>query len=181
MIDSATSACGGEPESADAVSKYFTALRSLRCSSLTLCHVAKGMEASSPFGSAFWKNYPRQVFELSTDQEPAESEFNLGIVQTKTNWGSKKSPIALKVQFDEVHGSVKFERTSAVSMEKLKSKLSSKEKIYKALVDRETEMSVKELAKATKISEASLRTTLNRNPDGVFEKVGKKWGVRIET
>lgn len=53
VVDSASLACGGEPESADATIKYFTALRSLRIASTTIAHTPRASERD-PFGSVYW-------------------------------------------------------------------------------------------------------------------------------
>jgi hypothetical protein len=180
MIDSANSAVGGEPESAEAVGKYFTALRSMHVSTLTLAHVAKGSERNGPFGSAFWHNYPRLVFELNSDQKPSESQFNLGIEETKTNWGQRQPPIALETVFDSVGRSVTFERTTAITVETLKEQLKSNvaQDMERHLRDSGAEgRSVRELAEDLGLTEGTVRTTLNRNKQR-FVKDGSKWIVR---
>jgi hypothetical protein len=184
MIDSANSAVGGEPESAESVSKYFTALRSFKVASLTLAHVSKSVGGSGgPFGSVFWRNYPRQVFELQSDQQPGEAQFTLGVSQVKTNWGQREPPIALSVAFDTLERSVVFGRTAAINMDKLKKKLLTKDKITRALVESDDVdgMTVRDIAKATEVGEASIRTTLNRGEGDIFTRQDGLWTLAQHT
>ncbi|MFC2027457.1 AAA family ATPase [Chloroflexota bacterium] len=53
IVDSVGSACGGEPESAEVVLRYFMALRSLKATTLSIDHVAKSGDSKTPFGSVF--------------------------------------------------------------------------------------------------------------------------------
>ena len=96
IIDSAAPACGGEPESAEATIKYFSALRSLKVTTLTLAHIPKA-SSKDPFGSVFWKNLPRAVYKITSTQKPGDSVFNVGIAQTKVNWADVSNPLASRL------------------------------------------------------------------------------------
>ena len=87
VVDSASPACGGEPESAEATSKYFLALRSLRVATLTIAHTPKAGERD-PFGSVFWVNLPRRVYKLISNQKPGDDTSTVGISQRKVTGGS---------------------------------------------------------------------------------------------
>jgi|TARA_R110000744_G_scaffold5642_4_gene20062 hypothetical protein len=98
IIDSAGPACGGEPESAEATNKYFAALRSLNVATATIAHVSKA-ESGHPFGSVYWTNLPRRTYRITSTQAAGDTEYTLGIVNTKANWGQRLTPIGLRVSF----------------------------------------------------------------------------------
>ena len=111
-IDSAGPACGGEPESASATLKFFEALRSLSnpdapLQSLILAHVthegrrAGGGRAGSPFGSVYWLNLPRSVFELQSAQEEGSNYSDFALHHRKSNLGPLHKPLGFRLTWDE--------------------------------------------------------------------------------
>ena len=100
IVDSAGPACGGEPESASASIQYFAALRSLRATTLTIAHKAKG-SSNGPFGSVYWMNYPRSVYEIKKAQDEGENLIHVGLFHRKVNDGKLLKPMGFKFDFDE--------------------------------------------------------------------------------
>jgi len=97
IVDSAGPACGGEPESSAATLAFFEALRRLGphdqpLNTLILAHVShegrkKMTGGSSPFGSVYWINIPRNVFELQNDQPKGSTVASFALHHRKSNTG----------------------------------------------------------------------------------------------
>lgn len=105
MIDSAALACGAEPETADAANAFFRALRGLSRSgivgSLIIAHQPKEKERSNmPFGSVFWWNNPRSIWQIQKAQEEGQDKLHVGLFHRKANNGPLERPIAFALEFD---------------------------------------------------------------------------------
>ena len=101
IVDSAGPACGGEPEAASAAIAYFTELRALNVTSLTVAHRSKGAGANSPFGSVYWVNYPRSIYELKKAQDQGDNVIHVGMIHTKVNEGILQKSVSYKFGFTE--------------------------------------------------------------------------------
>ena len=105
IIDSAAMACGGEPESADVATRYWNALRTLNCTTLTIAHVSKTEASekgtSTPYGSVFWRNYARNAWEIKQGTVFKRLEKEFGLVQTKLNSGAGDDPRNFLFTFDD--------------------------------------------------------------------------------
>tara|TARA_Y100000310_G_scaffold3125_1_gene4061 strand:+ start:219 stop:1607 length:1389 start_codon:yes stop_codon:yes gene_type:complete len=105
IIDSAAPATGGKPEEAGITNAYFNALRSMEVTSLTIAHVSKegagDHKNSNPFGSIFWRNLPRNVWEVSQGNTFTKEIKEFGLYQTKLNIGAGDDPIGLRFTFDD--------------------------------------------------------------------------------
>ena len=180
VVDSAGPACGGEPESAEATIKYFSALRSLNITTLTIAHVSKEKN-EHPFGSVYWTNQPRRVFRLTSTQAPGDSSYTLGIINTKSNWGQRLPPIGLRVSFES--DAVRFEKTDVSSVPELDKERSLRVRL-KNLLTSSGAMLVQEMAVELDEEEGTIRTRLNewRDKDFVIVNQGERpsqWGVLI--
>ena len=101
IVDSAGPACGGEPEAAAMAIAYFTALRSLKVASLTIAHRSKGITSSGPFGSVYWVNYPRNVYELKKAQVVGENVIHVALLHEKANEGRLNPSASYQFSFSE--------------------------------------------------------------------------------
>lgn len=179
IIDSQIAACSGDVEKAETASSYFNALRSLRCTTLTLDHVPKNSEGGKmPYGSVVKWNRARSIFELRNQQEPGENTMELGLYHRKHNEGRLLKPIGIRVQFEygssETLEKVIFGGCDIRDIPELSKGLSLKEQIVGFL--KSGALSIEELAEELDTSQASVKTTLYRHKD-VFVRVDKKWGL----
>jgi hypothetical protein len=101
VIDSLAAACGAELERAETAIRFFSALRSLRIASLILAHVAKNAEEKSIYGSVFFSNFARSVWEMKKAQEAGEYITRVGLYHRKTNLGPLQQPLGFRLQFGE--------------------------------------------------------------------------------
>lgn len=124
LVDSVASACGAEPEKAEAASRYYNALKSLNVTSLSIAHVSKseGSRQDKAFGSVFWHNLARNTWNIQ-GEEDAEGEVGtlesvmgdksrtLGMFHRKFNSGPKSRPISMRITYGL--GNVRFEEAKA--------------------------------------------------------------------
>ena len=110
LIDSAGPACAGAPEDSAACLRFFQALRALSphdkpLQSIILAHVTHAMRAgqakSSPFGSVFWLNYPRQIWELQSAQDTGSSVAEFALHNRKSNLGPLQKAIGFRLRWDD--------------------------------------------------------------------------------
>lgn len=172
IVDSAAPAVG-EPESSAPTTEYFRALRSLRKSTLTIAHVSKAGKENEPFGSIFWRNLPRANFRVNASHEPGASQFVIGLKHTKSNNGRRLRDRAYETTFSE--GAVTFDHAAITDFPDLAKGLSHGQRISAALHN--GAKSVKELAETLEISEASVRTTLNRHKDELYAVTENAGGI----
>ena len=111
VIDSAGPACGGEPESAAPTLKFFDALRDMSdpnepVQTIILAHVtheARKGGKSSPFGSVFWSNLPRNTYslEVSRGQGPNNRSSDYALHHRKSNVGNLNDPIGMRLSWGD--------------------------------------------------------------------------------
>lgn len=101
VIDSVGAATQGDINTPEAALGFIRAIRALgRVTVLSITHI--GWEASDrPFGSSYFWNGPRSIWQLKGEQAQGESESNLGLFHRKTNNGMYQADIGLKVEFSE--------------------------------------------------------------------------------
>lgn len=97
VIDSAVQACGGEPEKADVASRYFNALRSLGVPSLTIAHETKLENHAYPFGSVFFWNAPRNIWNVQCDSDEDDRVKQVGLFHRKNNNGPIHRAMAVRL------------------------------------------------------------------------------------
>lgn len=171
VIDSVGSALAGEPESADIVLRYFTALRSLRVTTLSIDHTTKD-ERKSLFGSVYKQNAARSIFELRKSQEPGEDEIHLGLYHRKVNTGKLIAPLGFQLNFET--DSVKLKRADIKQIPELAKGLSRKQQLI-GLLSHGT-MAIPEIAEALETTEGVIKTELYRHKD-LFIKIDDQWGL----
>lgn len=104
VIDSAAPACGGDPKEAELTIRMFNALRTLRVSSLILAHVSKPPAGSTedrqttPFGSVFFLNLARSVWEIKRVQKVRDSHLRCALYHRKCNTGPLRSALGYEVE-----------------------------------------------------------------------------------
>ena len=178
IVDSAGPACGGEPETAANAISYFTALRSLKCTSLTIAHQSKNSRDGGPFGSVYWTNYPRQVYELKRHQEMDADEIIMSMVHRKVNDGRLQKPRGLKLKFGL---DVTVEGHELMGVPQLATDMPAIDLICDAV--RSGALTRGEIvAELTDVAETTIRQALKREKDRGLRsriiQVGDRWGLR---
>lgn len=97
IVDSAAPACGGPPEDAAVATRYFNALRHIGVTSLTIGHEAKADNGDWTFGSVFFTNLARNIWNMKSESEEGDTVKHLGLTHKKFNNGPLSRPVALKM------------------------------------------------------------------------------------
>ena len=162
IIDSATPACGGEPEASKPVMEFFAALNSFKMGSLILAHIVGQRSADdnarnlSPYGNVQWKNQCRSMWNIQSKGEPGESTLELEMYNRKANNGLER-PVGYRITFGESH--IHLQRTGAEGNGAMSSP-NAYDAIMFAL--KKGAMTLDELAKKTEISDRTVRWHLNK-------------------
>ena len=174
IVDSAGPAVGGGAESAEGAIKYFSALRNLNTTTLTISHKAKNAD-NGPFGSVFWTNVARNVYRLQSESE-SENRLHLGLFNEKSNF-RKGQPFGLRVDFED--DKITFTEENPKTRPEMMEHLSLGDQLEAIIRDGKGQpWTVKDLAEELGGNEASVRTILNRGkkftqlPDG-------GWGLAV--
>tara|TARA_R110000824_G_scaffold238121_5_gene426885 strand:+ start:4511 stop:5773 length:1263 start_codon:yes stop_codon:yes gene_type:complete len=160
VVDSVGYACGGEPETASNAINYYNALRQLHTTTLSIGHVAKDRNANSPFGSVYWVNGARSVWEVVRSQDSGANSFEIGVLHRKINNGPLAMPVGYKISFDVE--AVFFEDADVKLIEEVESKLPLKDQIGN-LISEHGHLEVKDIASMLEKNEGTIRKTLHRN------------------
>jgi hypothetical protein len=168
IVDSAAPAVG-EPEASQATNEYFRALRSLRCSSLTVAHVSKGGKETEPFGSIFWRNLPRANYRVDASHEPGAQSFAMQIKHTKSNNGKRLQDRAYQLTFE--NDVVRFTFADIAAVPEFAEGMTLGQRISAVL--KNGALSVKEIAEMLEANENSVKTTLNRHKGDMFSIVNQ--------
>ena len=140
IVDSAAPGAGGEPEKASTALEYFNALNASHTTTLTIGHVSKSETnekgTGTPFGSIFWRNEPRSLWEITQGATFTKSVKEFGLFQTKYNAGAGEDPIGLRFIFDDPRTArkVDVERIDISSNIDLAENLSWHEKIARFIL-----------------------------------------------
>lgn len=99
MVDSAGMACGSEPSDEKAAIGFFEALKTLGLPSIVICHQTKSDSNHRPFGSIYWFNFCRNLWESNVFRSD-DNELTLALHHRKHNGGALSPPIGIKFTFD---------------------------------------------------------------------------------
>ncbi|MCA9469852.1 MAG: AAA family ATPase [Nitrospira sp.] len=101
VVDSLALACGKELERPEAPIQLFAALRTLKVTSLLITHTPKNTEDKKAFGSVYFSNLARSVWEVRKVQEAGESTLKIGLYHRKANYGPLHKPQGFCITFGE--------------------------------------------------------------------------------
>jgi hypothetical protein len=98
LLDSAALACGGEPEKADSATRYFNAIQKLGITSLTIAHETKTENHDHVFGSIFWRNSARNIWNGQTETDASDNRrISFELYHRKCNHAAKRNPVSLEI------------------------------------------------------------------------------------
>jgi len=103
IVDSLGLAAGGNLNDAEPAIKYNAALRQLGITSLTLAHTSKDQitKRRTIFGSVFFTNLARSVWECKAEQDTGEDEAVISLKHTKANLSRKHPPLGYRFTFTD--------------------------------------------------------------------------------
>lgn len=181
VVDSAALACM-EPEKSELTIPYFAALRSLKCTTLTIAHTEASGRQDRPFGSIFWRNLPRANFRLRSNSDSGNDDLVVGIKQTKGNNRRRLQDIGVKLSFSSFDNAVSFSRVDVADVEELANTLPLKTRIAHLL--RKGALTSTELADQLGVPAQQIRNTLSNGHHKEFIMLTSpdthltRWGLR---
>lgn len=172
IIDSQMAATAhGRPgaDGAQVAGMYYNALRTLKCTTLTIDHTSKQSmrddDNAGPYGSVVKYNRSRSQFELKQQQEPGDNFIQVALRHQKFNLGRKMQPIGIQINFvndeNDHIDEINFENIE-VSDEFGTSKTSLKDEVRAYLMDFGS-ASVNEITEAIDRNKGSVRTIIQRH------------------
>jgi len=177
IIDSLGPAARGNLNDPEPAIKYHAALRQLGITSLTLAHNSKDpfTKRRTIFGSVFFTNLARSVWECKAEQEPGEDEAIISLKHHKANLSRLQPALGYKFTFTD--NSISIAKTDLRDTG-LSGELPLSVRIKDLL--RRGAMTVKGIAEGLDANEGSVKTTLNRlAKKGITTKTGDRWGLRV--
>jgi len=96
IVDSFGMAAGGDQDKSMDVIRYFQALRTLECTTLTIDHLNK---EGHLYGNSYKFNEARCIWEVKAAMYPGMQKIDLGLFHRKMNNGSLHKPIGLRITF----------------------------------------------------------------------------------
>lgn len=98
LIDSAVYACGGEPEKAEVVGRFFNDISKLGVTTLIIAHETKSENHDHVFGSIFWRNCVRNMWNAQSEKDPVDTrKISFGLFHRKCNQAAIHQPVPLRI------------------------------------------------------------------------------------
>jgi energy-coupling factor transporter ATP-binding protein EcfA2 len=175
VIDSAGAAVGGNPLDHEATIRYFLALRTIGCTSITIGHEPKNSNSKTPFGSQYWLAYPRTIYHVVGQRDNDSPDLHVALYHAKQNRGQLLGPQGLKFTFQEDKTLVFWEDVQQVP--ELAKHTSWADQI-EGVLGRIGSASVSDIAERLEATDKipTIRATLHQNKRR-FIQVGGEWGV----
>ena len=134
VIDSVAIACGGAPETAENALRFFDALRTLKVTSLCIAHSTKVESNGYAFGSIFWHNAARNIWEIIKDQDEGAKSIHVMLKHRKSNVGPLYPSIGIALKFEDDRVKMTLGEADK-STPAFASKLTQREKLIVYLTD----------------------------------------------
>jgi hypothetical protein len=177
IVDSLGPGARGNLNDPEPAIRYHEALRKLGITSLTLAHCSKDQltRKRTIFGSVFFTNLARSVWEVKAEQEIGEDEAIISLKHHKANLSRLHPALGYKFTFTD--------KTISIAKADLRDTgLSGELPLSVRIKDllRGGAMPVKDIAQALDANEATTRTAIYRmaRKQNQLIKVGESWGLR---
>lgn len=177
IIDSAALACGGEPEKAESAIRFFNAISKLETTTLTIAHETKTENHDYVFGSVFFHNSARNIWNVQVDHDDVDSRvIQVGLFHRKCNHGTLRR--AIPVRFYHGDGFVDVGRGDFDLWEK---EMTVSDRVLGRLKERS--MTRRELeTDLASVNRESLKNALHRlQKSGLIELLGGQGGMYRRT
>jgi len=98
IVDSAGLAAGGDLNSVESATELYRAVRELGRTTLIIAHSPK--HGNSIFGSVYFWNLARMVWEVKAEPKDNENELVIGVSCGKSNIGPRHKPFGILLRFE---------------------------------------------------------------------------------
>ena len=169
VVDSISAACGmADLKEAEMAIRTLTALRLLSpVTSLVLHHMSKNAAGKedghgSPYGTVFFRNYARRVWEVRSYKSHEQGWLRMGLYLDKVNWRPGPiSEIGIEMVFDNELESVKLQPINLAHDAVLSGFGGAVMRIWAALEEPAT---IKAIVEETGLRSNVIRSRLHENP-----------------
>ena len=183
IVDSQMAATGYGPDPAQTANQFYNALRSLKCTTLTLDHVSKeawkSPDSVGPYGSVVKYNRSRSQFEIRKSQNAGEDFIELSLIHRKHNEGKLLKPIGIHINFNQDSGgqleSVTFESCDVADNPVLSKTMTIKDQLISELKPGPEDLT--NLSDALGKSADTLRAVLNREKRTFIKIPDGRWAL----
>lgn len=180
IIDSLGLAAGGDLKEPRTATEFYRAVRELKMTTLSLAHTSKEKERGSKtiFGSVYFENLARQIWEVRAKKEAGSEEVDISLFHRKpAPFQGYHRPIGYKFLYTE--DSIRVEREDPKTIAEFLEGMGTQARIRELLAA--GAMSSQEIADTLDITPGNTRVALSRLKDkDEITKVGNKWGLRYE-
>lgn len=175
VLDSAALACGGAPEDAQVAIRYFNALSTLKVTTLTIAHETKAENGNYVFGSVFFHNSARNIWNVKVDREQEEDVIHAGLLHRKCNNGRLRSPRAARIWFGPTGVDINWE-----SPDRFQDEMGTKGRIIALLREGPKDLTslCKEMDGVDRTTIKSRLTDLRKN--GRVENNDGNWSIKSD-
>jgi hypothetical protein len=180
IVDSLAPASGGTINEAEPALELYASLRTLpHVTTLIIAHNSKDLEKKkSVYGSVFFTNLARSVWEIKKSQEPGDTEMILSLTHRKAN-RKLELPIGLSFAFNEEENIITVSKTDLATTS-LSGQLPVSFQIKDLL--RSGPETVNNIAEILSVTTSTVRGTLNRmkQKGSVTPLKDNKWGLQAQ-
>ena len=179
IVDSVAMASGADINTPAVAIGFMNAVRQLPCTVLLVHHTSKdALGRKSPFGSVYFTNASRSVWEIKSTQQPGGDSIKVGLWHTKHNYSAKAEPIGAEIYFGA--DSVTFKRIQIEDVPEFQDKAPVIIRIERAIQDGGS-MTVKKLSNNLSVAPSQVLYVLKNNPERFMELVVRgdesKWDL----
>lgn len=164
VVDSVAPACGGDLSIPETAMAFFRALRRLNTTSLVIAHPAKNAERKTIFGSVFYTNLARSIWEVQTYQDAGGDSISLGFFHRKSNLSRLERPFGVELVFDGDLGPIRAFPCDIMNIPEIGDQAPVKERIL-ALLPQTGPLTPKEVAEQLGAPRDTVRKELRRLRD----------------
>lgn len=178
VFDSLAAACGSELNAAEGATQFLSRhIRQLKTTSLIIAHTQKGGEGQkSIYGSVFFENYARSVWEVKKHQELGEDALDVGLHNRKSNMSKLFRPLGCRFHYSDED--IRVEALELKDSPGFADDLPLHERIAEYL--KHEPATVEDLAEEFGKPENLVRAELARRKQKFIKLPSGKWGVRFE-
>ena len=180
IVDSIAGAVGGDLQREEGALRFSAAFRQLGVTGLWVTHTQKNTEGKdrSAYGSAFFTNTARSVWEIRGAQEEGDGRKRVALFHRKVNMGKLQRPRGYQFEFADHAITV---RQADVLQDPVLAEGASLQARLRSLLVHMPNLTIPDIAAELNLAgkDDTVRMTLNRNKH-VFRSDGKspsRWAV----
>jgi len=176
IVDSlGVASANGNLNDASTATIFFSALRKLNVTSLIITHTSKESSNHSAFGSVYFTNLARSIWEFRKQQEEGETTIDIGLFHRKNNQGRLFPPAGFSLTFED--GKTTIKREDVRTVPEFLENLGLKAKIADLL--KEGKLSVEKIANDLGVGINQVRTRLyEMRRNGKVVRIDDEWGLK---